>query len=190
MDDRLSKEEQDLFDSLSKEKTPPVILEEKVVNQLKEKQLIMKHLGNKDVKKKSWAVGIAAAITFFLLGFLLGNMNAGESNEISSGYILLLHEDEGFQPEGSEMEVFTEYATWMGKMFMEGVKITGNELSPESTSWLRPADFSISEVRKDKISGYFIIDVEDRAEAERIARSSPHIKYGGTVELIKLSERN
>lgn len=190
MENRLTKEEQALFDSLSKQELPPADLEDKIVDQLKKQKLISSQSAIRMLPNRFWASGIAAAIGIFIFGYLLGNESSGESADISAGYILLLHEDERFQPVGSEMEVFTEYATWMGKMFLKGVNITGKELSPESTYWLSSEGFTLTENRKDKISGYFIIDIEDQDEAERIARSSPHIKYGGTVELIKLSERN
>lgn len=190
MEDKLTNEEQTLFDSLSKEHNPSADLEDKVVNELKKRNLIQPQGTMTTHKKKKWMLGVAASLTLFLLGFVFGNTFSGGPADISTGYILLLHEDERFRPQGSEMEVFTEYATWMGKMMMNGVNITGKELAPESTYWLGEETAEIAEVRRDKISGYFIIDVQDRDEAERIAKSSPHIKYGGTVELIKLSERN
>ena len=189
MEDKLTQEEQVLFDSLSKEALPPSSLEDQIIDVLKEKKLL-----NKDVMKtnktRPWTIGIAASILFFIGGYFAGNAGSDGSSEISSGYILLLHEDERFRPDGSEMEIFTEYAGWMGKMMLNGVNITGNDLSPESTTWVSPEKESVTDDGRDKISGYFIIDVQDRLEAQKIALSSPHIKYGGTVELIKLSDRN
>lgn len=188
MEDKLTQDEQALFDSLSREMLPPPTLEDRIVNELSSKNLIIKHV-MKPRKTKLWAVGIAASILFFICGYLAGN-SYNQSSEISAGYMLLLHEDERFQPQGSEMEVFTEYATWMGKMMMDGVVITGNELSPESAIRLSPGSHAVQEPGNDKISGYFLIGVQDRQQAEKIAMTSPHIKYGGTVELIKLSDRN
>ncbi|MEO9803480.1 MAG: hypothetical protein ABJF04_09550 [Reichenbachiella sp.] len=189
MEDKLTKEEQALFDSLSRETLPPSSLEDRIIAELKKKKLINENV-MKTNKTKLWMTGVAASILFFIGGYFVGNTGSDGSSEISSGYILLLHEDERFSPEGSDMEIFTEYASWMGKMMMNGVSITGKELSPESTTWLSPESEAVVDIGKDKISGYFIIDVEDRQEAEKIAMSSPHIKYGGRVELIKLSDRN
>ncbi|MEO9965933.1 MAG: hypothetical protein ABJF11_09105 [Reichenbachiella sp.] len=188
MDDKLTNEERTLFDSLSKEASPPSFLEEKIVNELKEKSLINES-DMKMTNMKPWIAGIAASILFFVSGYYTGNSGTDEVAEISSGYILLLHEDERFQPDGGEIEIFAEYAAWMGKMMLSGISITGNELSPETTTWVSSQNEKIEE-STDKISGYFIIGVEDRVKAQEIALSSPHIKYGGTVELIKLSERN
>lgn len=189
MEDKLTKEEQALFDSLSREKLPPSDLEDRTIAELKKKRLINENVMKLN-KSKLWMTGVAASILFFIGGYFVGNAGSDGSSEISSGYMLLLHEDERFMPEGSEMEIFTEYAAWMGKMMVNGVSITGQELSPETTTWLNPKAELALDRDEDKVSGYFIIDVEDRQEAEKIAMSSPHIKYGGTVELIKLSDRN
>jgi len=187
MEDRLTQKEQTLFDSLSKEKMPPKNLEEQIINELKKKNLIKKNI-MKTSKRRTWIIGIAASVLLFVVGYIAGGSS---SSDITSGYVLLLHEDENFQPVGSEIEIFTKYATWMGKMALSGVSITGKELSPESTSWLSDVNnTSAINYGKDKISGYFIIDINDQAEAEKIALSSPHIKFGGTVELIKLSDSN
>lgn len=188
MEDKLTQEEKALFDSLSKEKMPPLGLEDRIVQALNERNLLNK----KDMKiniRKYWIIGIAASVLFFVAGYFSGSTGSG--SEISSGYILLLHEDESFQPVGTDMEIFTEYASWMGKMMLDGISITGKELLPESTAWVGDVETytAISE-SKDRTSGYFIIDVEDLKEAQRIAASSPHIKFGGSVELIKLSDRN
>ena len=186
MEDKLTLEEQALFDSLSKEKTPPKGLEGKIILELKSKKLLnTDHM--KTNSKKIWGIGIAASIVFFIAGLMIGGSS---SADITSGYVMLLHEDENFKPVGSEMEIFTEYAKWMGKMALNGINITGNELLPESTNLVINADDITVSNKADKISGYFIIDVVDQKEAQNIVLSSPHIKFGGTVELIKLSDRN
>ncbi len=189
MEDNLTPEEQGLFDSLSKEMNPSPELEDRIVNELIKKQLIKPKV-MKSNNRKLWIVRIAASILFFFFGYLIGG-TGDRTPDISAGYILLLHEDENFQPVGTDMEIFGEYAAWMGKMMLNGIGITGKELSPESTAWVSDkGNQGAVDIGKDKISGYFIIDVTDQNEAESIAASSPHTKFGGTVELIKLSDRN
>ena len=97
-------------------------------------------------------------------------------------YLLLLDEPAGYQaavtPDEQRARV-REYAAWAGLLSEENHLVTAGELesggtivSSRRTAPLAPAASP---------TGYFLIRARSPEEAERLARSSPHLKYGGEV---------
>ena len=180
-EDNLSKQEKELFEKLPKEKTPPVSLEKRVVNRLKEEQLI-----NYQKKKQNYLktmASIAAGILLFFSGIgfeRIINKN-GLEIEPAMGYMLLLHEDERFAA-GDPAEMFNEYKEWMTVTHQLGVKISGQELKNE-TIIVDKNGVSPLETQKRRTTGYFILEAENLQEAVQVARQNPHVRYGGSIEI-------
>lgn len=179
----MSERKQDFSDIQMKEMTPPDYLEKRVVEQLVKEGLIKK---SGTVNYYIKVVGsIAAAILIFICGMYLERIITSPPVEIdpSLGYLLILHEDNSFQPQ-DEQAMFQEYSTWMHQVSDAGVKITGQELKYESSVVSGPAkvkQFDGSE--NGKTTGYFIVEAKSMDEAIQIAKTSPHIKYGGSIEV-------
>ena len=183
MNDELSKNERRVFNELSREKTPPPNLEESVVKRLKAENLIRSKSSFLYTYGK-WAAAAAALVAVFYAGNFNGKQSCiADQINPNNGYLLLLHEDENFTV-GDAQGMYQEYAAWMQNTFEKGVGITGQELKYESA---RVTDQGISEHRGEqkefKTTGYFIIEANSREEALEVAKGSPHIKYGGIVEL-------
>ena len=97
-------------------------------------------------------------------------------------YLLLLEEPAGYQAGATEVEQrqrVREYSAWAGELARDHHLVTAGELEPGG-SVLSPA------TRRPlppgaMPTGYFLIRAESLDAAEQLARSSPHLRYGGDV---------
>ena len=178
-EEKLSEKEKELFKALRREKTPPPHLEDKVVNKLKENGLIRK----KDtIRIIGWVSSIAASLIMFYLGTIYQQQTNTTMIEIepTRGYMLILHEDEKFQP-GEPMAMFNEYKAWMEGTFEQGVKITGQELKDNTVIVNKNGAKESS--GEERTTGYFILEANSLEEAVKVAEANPHVKYGGSIEV-------
>lgn len=106
-----------------------------------------------------------------------------ESGGTESTYLLLFHIDSTFrrgQTPAASAAILADYGRWADRLRREGTLIGGEKLG-DSTAWFGPAH-EVS-ARGDHLAGFMVIRVKDRAAAEVIAASCPHLKYGGRIEL-------
>ncbi len=154
----------------------PDHLEHQVVQTLRQKGLIAP---GRSRSIRRWGVGLAASIVFFLLGFYvnasLTTANDGYLTEFN--YMLLLHEDDQFIA-GNPEQRFQEYAQWMGGIYEKGLKIDGQELARKGAN-VHP----IISNKSHFTTGYFLLKASSLKEAQAIAQSCPHVKYGGQIEI-------
>ena len=97
-------------------------------------------------------------------------------------YLLLLEEPSGYQAATSEAEQrerVREYGSWAGALSRDHHLVSAGELEPGG-SVISPAE-NRALAPGATATGYFLIRAESLDEAERLARSSPHVKYGGDV---------
>jgi len=149
---------------------------EEIIKNLKTKGLIMK------TKNINWVYQIAASLLIAVAAFMVGRSTTGEttlSNNSSFNYMLVLHQDENFNSNNPE-EMFAEYSNWMNSIAERGVKIDGQELKEHSVTVNQNG---IKESPNSIVSGYFILEADSIEEVIEIAENSPHVKYGGTVEV-------
>lgn len=109
-----------------------------------------------------------------------------------SEYALLLHEDPSGLAELSADEiekVIREYVAWREQLVAQGRLAGGKKLRDEGGRWLTREDGEVRVVdgpyaeAKEVMGGYFLITAADYAEAVEIARTCPHLEYGGRIEL-------
>ncbi len=170
---------EDQFDKEKIYTQPPASLYNKTVHRLKSEGLI-----ETNTKRLSpyfrWSLAIAASVLIFIAGRWSVTSNTINPEQ---AYMLLLHEDEGFNP-GDPDEMFMEYALWMGKTMADGVNITGQELESDATLVDNIGNVTqIEDPGLDKVTGYFIVEAPSKQEAIKIAQSMPHLKYGGSIEI-------
>lgn len=85
-----------------------------------------------------------------------------------ASYILLLYEDSAYRAPalGHEGERVAEYRRWADSLRGVGRLERAAELDGAGA-----------------VTGFFIVRAESDAEATRVARACPHVKYGGRVEV-------
>jgi hypothetical protein len=95
--------------------------------------------------------------------------------------MLLLYEDAAYRapatPEEQAARV-AEYVGWAEDLRERGIDIEGEELAPEGAS----------EGRLGILSGYFLVAAPDADAAVAIARTTPHVRHGGTVVVRRIVE--
>jgi len=174
--------EQKAFNQLSRSKTPPYTLESNIINILKIKGLINSTSSIKSAIKV--AIGLAAIVLLFFVGFLFGRITTPTLAEASNPlYMLLLHEQAGSIP-ANDPAIVMEYIQWMQAIQSDNKYISGSELQP-LVQFVGDQDFGHE---KDLISGYFVVEAKDFNQAISISQTCPHIKYGGWIEVREMIE--
>lgn len=179
----LTDREKELFRELYQAVEMNSALEEKTVQRLKRAGLIT----NTKSKLMNWSIGIAAAVTLLAAGVLLGKyLFALAPDAPSYNYMLVLYEDDSFHP-GDPEAMFNEYSEWMQQIYEQGVVIDGQEMKPQSVV----VGIEKQERQPEKrVGGYFVLKASSLDEVIAIVKDSPHLKYGGTIEVKEFMIRN
>jgi len=177
---------------------PPAELEDAVVDVLHERGL----LGRRSGIGRGWAA--AAILTAFLAGGLAARLldPQGEARPSPAPgavdgrplYALLLYQDARFdQLAGAHRpERVHEYRRWLGSLrergrFADGERLasSGLLLSASDGGAVAAAASPLGGLR-GRLTGFFLIEAADDAEARSIAEACPHLAHGGTVELRRI----
>ena len=154
----------------------PDHLEGKAVQALQQQGFIK---SNRTRSLPRWGLSVAASLIFFVLGFYINDRLATSTEGYLTefNYMLLLQEDDKFIA-GNPEQRFQEYAQWMGGIYEKGLKIDGQELAKQGAN--------VQPIQLDKTrftTGYFLLKAPSLKEAQSIAQSCPHVKYGGHIEV-------
>ncbi|MCI0434538.1 MAG: YciI family protein, partial [Gemmatimonadetes bacterium] len=121
----------------------------------------------------------------FAAGLIAGQRTAASTDPPmanGSRYLLVLYEDESFRPDRPGPEMVREYSAWAAALRSEGRLSMGEQLG--HAGWLidRGAEAPSPDTGPyGQVTGFFVIVANDRAHALDIARSCPHIRYGGRI---------
>jgi hypothetical protein len=189
----LTTQERQAFDQLTKEEPPPSSLEERIVEALKESNLIRSPSRGWRLTYPQFGIAVAASLAFFVLGTIAGaRWVSGYAQEPGMPeFVLLLRAAAQESQATSSDEVrkrVAEYSAWAGEVRKTGLLLGGEKLKAE-TRLLSVADgrTSVSESSsgptESMIAGYFLIQATDYQHAVSIASGCPHLKYGGIVEI-------
>lgn len=164
---------------------------------------------------RGFLLGAAAAVAAvtFVVGFGLGSRQAGraggETMTNSSTttapsatapatgkgfrYALFLFEDARYQTavEGHLMERVREYGTWARGLAESGRYVDGEKLADDGRfcsleNGALTAAGPQADAKRGALAGYFVIGAASLDEAMEVAKSCPHLKYGGTLEIRQL----
>ena len=87
-------------------------------------------------------------------------------------------------PDSAMRAIVAEYAAWARGLGADGRLVLAEKLADDGGRVLRASP----DARADVISGLFVVRARDYAEAERIARESPHVRHGGVIELRRIDD--
>jgi hypothetical protein len=144
-------------------------------------------------RHRAWAWGalaLAACLAAFFAGISVSDRGAGRGPAAAAApdrFLLLLYEDGSYRapvtPAEQEARV-AEYSAWAAALRERGIEVEGEELAPPGEAdrlagaeagWGAPAGAA------GTLAGYFLVEAEDQPAAVAIARTTPHLRYGGTV---------
>lgn len=190
-----------LLRALRDEPAPPAGVEERIVDALKQRGRIRAQGGLIRMAGKSVGLAAAVAVVFFG-GFAAGTHRAESAREtapvaqqVPAGaheYMLLMFtradvaREERQMPEAQMNEIIGEYRQWAIDREKEGRLVDAEKLA-DATRIMTESDGGIAVVSSSDsdrvLGGYFLITADSLDQAIEIARSHPHLKYGGEVEV-------
>lgn len=135
---------------------------------------------------RSPAVRAASIILLVAMGVVLGRLvpaiGGRMSEEAASEFLLLIRGD---QPSTlvPETQLVQEYGAWADRLAAEGQLVTARKLAEDEGRWLNASRRPAVEPPGVAVGGFFIVRAESYEEAVLIARESPHLSYGGTIEV-------
>jgi hypothetical protein len=110
------------------------------------------------------------------------------TSETKTDYLLLIRGsewDEGLSPEQLQ-QVMGKAMAWFDGLFKSGRVKAGQPLGPEGKT-VSGKNATVSDgpyaESKEAVGGYLLVQVADEAEAVAIAKSSPMLEYGLTIEV-------
>ena len=112
-------------------------------------------------------------------------------------FLLLLHDrgrDMTAMSPDEIQSVIQEYSAWGQRMAEAGKMMGGQKLTDGDGKDLEgwEAEFSVTDCpfaeAKEVIGGFFQIEATNYDEAAELARSCPHLRFGGRIELRRIDE--
>ena len=190
--DDLTPEERRGLANLSTKQMPPSFLEDRIVEELKRSRVIVP-------ADRGWVPGYVnralavAVLTFvlFLAGFAAGRYLAPSTNQVSPGFMLIVHQpapEFAAKTPAEEMERVNEFIAWSRELERKGQLLGGEKLKDEGRIF-RPAktgeaiNESPTTAAEGAVAGYFLLPVTGYDQALAIAKTCPNLRHGGSVEL-------
>jgi hypothetical protein len=156
---------------LPRERPAPASLEDRIVRTVRRR-------GTRAPWLLRLAVGVAVAAVAYTAGWL-------SHVPWSPDYLIVLYpspEKRSLPPDEERVRV-AEYGAWVANLRSRGYAMTGEELSNSRIVLPRGSVTRSSLPRDGSISGYFLLRTRSDADAIEVARSCPHLRHGGVLEL-------
>jgi len=191
--DELSPEEKARLAALPRKRSPTSSLEERIIGALKVKGLIHLKPSFQLWSLPRLAGAFTVAVVLLALGFGVGKWQSRPSLRASTQpmFMMLLYEARGASEHETDRVI--EYTAWARTIAQSNHMLGGAKLQYDGRL-MRRIDgrldvLDISAYGEDEqIAGYFLIQAADYSEAEKIAASCPHLKYGGLIELRQIDQ--
>ena len=183
-DDDLTPDEREALRRLPREAAPPMGLEDATVAALAARGLLRPKPARRGIHP---ALALAASLLFFV-----GGLGLGRIGDLSSApaddrprFALFLYEGRGYSqpaPGGMEARV-QEYIAWASEPRSDGSVEGGEKLRDEAGAIVAPQRVTDEAEPGDgpRLAGYFLVRAADRRAAVEIARTCPHVRYGGSI---------
>jgi len=173
-----------VYRSLPSEGSTAPEMEARIVRRLRHEGLIRSHISAASVFKI--VAAIAACVIFFLSGIYFEKQRI-RSTTISmteQTFAFFLMEDDNYQSPANESEMqerIALYRDWGRKLREQGIVVNGTKLQEQRHVFNARGE---EPQRKElTVAGYFLIDAGDYAKAVEIARTCPHLRFGGKIEV-------
>jgi len=115
-----------------------------------------------------------------------GNSGGRPSGAAVAGqYVLLLYGDLADDTGAVHIAREREYGQWASTL-RDGAKWVGGHELADIVEQLGPTS-RVSVASADRLAGYFVIEAPSRERAAEVARSCPHLKYGGRIVVMTIA---
>jgi hypothetical protein len=120
----------------------------------------------------------AALVAVVAIAFVAGRFQSSTARPAGPEFLILLYEDSSYRDDRPVREIVAEYGGWADSLRRTESLVVGEKLS---TDRVQVATTVGSGGVMQHPTGLFIVRAASLEAATGIARSSPHLKYGGTV---------
>lgn len=184
-DDELTGEETAALRSLADGPPPPGELEDRTLARLTARGLLVRR------RRSGWikaALAAAAGLLIFFAGLKTGARPiappAAPTALAGSQFVLLLYQSPQEVTLAADVEALRveEYVGWARRLRAAGRDVSGEKLEEQRSMLQPPAGFAV-DAGSPLIDGFFIISAGTLDEALGVARTCPHLKYGGAIEV-------
>ena len=139
--------------------------------------------------RRSWSTEILAlaAAASLVVGTWVGHFAfADEAPEPT--HALLLYEGEAFEPmtDANYPARFGDYNEWIAGLRPDDQFVTGLQFHEDAVQLGPVGRVEASSTGEPRLSAMFLVAARDSAEALRLARDLPHLRYGGEVAVREL----
>lgn len=175
--------------SAAREASPPPELEDRVVRALQRAGLLSPSSAGRRPKVVRLAATAAASLLIFLAGWWLGTNRpfaAPPPPQPKPTFALFLRQGPNYRAPVEAQQRVEEYKAWAARVREAGVQITGQKLKQELFSLTYAqgqAVLLLGRSEPEPISGFFLLESRDLDQALQVAKSCPHLRYGGTIEV-------
>lgn len=152
---------------------------------------IARRIGQSPTRRR-WLPLLAAGLFGMLPGAALTWWWLRGDSPIATGerFVLLLHEGAGMTVPANEAEataMVARYRDWAATLAGKQALELGEKLR-DGEGFVLEASDDVPRTRRDGIGGLFILRAADYAAARELARTCPHLGYGGTIELRRIHD--
>ena len=138
------------------------------------------------LRRRRWPVLVAAAA---LSGIVVTALLLRPTRDVASGeFLLLLNRTATYQQPGSNIEArVREYTAWADDLRDDRQLVIAQRLDSSFVKvGARTAEGRYGAA--DGVAGFFLIRADSMADAVAIARTSPHVRYGGEIEIRRIAD--
>ena len=140
-------------------------------------------------RRTAWMARVGLLAAGVLIGVLIKD-TLGDSGRLTGAaaagqYVLLLYDDPADDTGAVHIARAKEYGRWASTL-TDGAKWVGGYELADVVERLGPAS-AASASGPDRLAGYFVIEAPSRERAAEVARSCPHLKYGGRVVVMTIA---
>jgi hypothetical protein len=137
----------------------------------------------------TWVVGAGLVAAGFVIGLVasgtFGRAGGRPASARPGQYVVLLYGDPADDTGAVHVAREREYGRWASTL-SDGARWVGGHELADVVEGLGPAG-STPVAYDDRLAGYFVIEAPSRERAADVARSCPHLKYGGRVVVMAVA---
>jgi hypothetical protein len=168
----------------------PSFLHHKIIKTMKNEGLINTPRPLLQASVSGILTAVLVAIGLLAAGFMVGKKQTDTPSVVAEKsakpqYALLVHNDD--TPPADPEQQFKEYSAWVNNLkakgFAGGEALHGKVWKVGQHAGNTWSEEATIEGNKNAISGYFLFEADNAEEAIKIAKTCPHLKYEGTLEL-------
>jgi hypothetical protein len=166
---------------------PPDQLNRRLRATLESRRLVTLAPGRRTI----WTLRAALLAAGFVLGAFAtglwsraGSPAGSPASGRASQYVLLLYDDARGDTGAVHVAREREYGRWASEL--EGARWVGGSELGEVVAGIGPSG-PLAIAPADRLAGYFVIEASSAERAAEVARTCPHVRYGGRVVVMSVA---